>query len=83
MSETSSSHSPASPSAPHAAGTYRAFFVARNGRVIGMVPLQAASEEEACLLARGLAEGDDVVELWADLRTVARFERCNGCGLHS
>ncbi len=56
--------------------TYRAFFVARCGRVLGMVPLKAGTEEEAWTLARGLADenADEIVELWAGLRIVARFE---------
>jgi hypothetical protein len=59
------------PSTPE---TYRAFFLARNGRVLGMVPLEAGTEEEAQTLARELADEDEIVELWAGLRTVARFE---------
>ncbi|WP_186384009.1 hypothetical protein [Methylobacterium dankookense] len=43
-----------------------------------MVPVQAASLDEACFLARALVEGDEVVELWAGLRTVARFEHDGG-----
>jgi hypothetical protein len=54
---------------------YRAFFVASNGRVLGMVPLDASCEDEARTLARRLA-ADDIVELWVGLRAVARFERC-------
>ncbi|OAH30266.1 hypothetical protein LPC10_01065 [Methylorubrum sp. B1-46] len=66
--------SPPPTSMPGALETYRAFLVARNGRVTGMVPLQAASEDEARLLAHELVEEEDVVELWAGLRSVARFE---------
>lgn len=62
---------------PSTSETYRAFFVARNGRILGMIPLEAATEEEARMMARGLADEDEdeIVELWAGLRTVARFER--------
>ncbi|MEE7491557.1 hypothetical protein MOTC310_14225 [Methylobacterium oryzae] len=56
---------------------FRAFFVAPNGRVLGMEPLEASSEADARLLAEALV-ADAVVELWAGLRLVARFEtgRC-------
>lgn len=58
-----------------AADTYRAFLVARGGRVVDMVPLQAGSEDEARRLALELVGEEDVVELWAGLQAVARFER--------
>lgn len=83
MAATSLLHSPASSSSSAAVEMYRAFFVARNGRVTGMVPLQAASEDEARVLARELVEEEDVVELWAGLHAVARFERCGRSGLCS
>ncbi len=75
MAATSTAQSPPSFPAPGGVQTYRAFFVARNGRVTGMVPLRAASEDEARVLARALVEGEDVVELWSGLHAVARFER--------
>ena len=78
MADLLPSRPPASSSTPLAAEAYRAFFVARNGRVTGMVPVQATSLDEACFLARALVEGDEVVELWAGLRTVARFEHDGG-----
>lgn len=53
--------------------TYRAFFVAPNGRILGMVPLDAACEREALTLASELA-ADEIVELWVGLHPVARFE---------
>lgn len=40
-----------------------------------MVPIRAASEKEARLLAHELVEEEDVVELWIGLRAIARFER--------
>lgn len=48
---------PASSSTPFAAEAYGAFFVARNGRVTGMVPVQAVSLDEACFLARARRGG--------------------------
>lgn len=60
---------------PAVAATYRAFLLARNGRVAGMVPLQAGSEDEARRQALGLVGEEDVVELWSGLQAVARFER--------
>ncbi|SDA27798.1 hypothetical protein SAMN02799622_04120 [Methylobacterium sp. UNC378MF] len=52
---------------------YRAFFVAPNGRVLGMVPLEASCEAEARVMASELV-ADGIVELWAGLQVVARFE---------
>ena len=63
--------------------TYRAFFVALGGCLTGLVTLQAGSGNEAGLLARWLVEGEDVVELWPGLRTVARFEPRAADGLHA
>ena len=60
---------------PAAVETYRAFLVARSGRIVYMVPLQAGSEDEARRQAFDLVGEEDVVELWAGLHTVARFER--------
>lgn len=69
-----STNPPASAPNPIATSeTYRAFLVAKNGRILGMVPLVAACEAEARTLARALAT-DEIVELWADLRLMARFE---------
>lgn len=53
--------------------TYRAFLVAPNGRILGMVSLDATCEAEAWTLARELAV-DDIVELWVGLRPMSRFE---------
>lgn len=61
--------------APAAAEIYRAFLVARGGRIIDMVPLRAGSEEEARVQALELVGEEDVVELWVGLQAVARFER--------
>jgi len=71
-------HVPTSPPAPASRPvvtpeTYRAFFVAPNGRILGMVPLDAACEGEARTLACELA-ADEIVELWVGLQPVARFE---------
>ena len=78
MAETSTIHSSNSLNPSRTASqTYRAFFVARNGRILGMVPLEARSEKEARLAASGLA-GEDIVELWVGLRNVARFEHQAG-----
>ncbi|MER2266516.1 hypothetical protein [Methylobacterium oxalidis] len=65
---------------PSTSEIYRAFFVARNGRILGMIPLEAATDEEARMMACGLADEDEdeIVELWAGLRTVARFQRIGG-----
>ncbi|MEL6061433.1 MULTISPECIES: hypothetical protein [unclassified Methylobacterium] len=55
--------------------TYRAFLVARGGRIVDMVPLRADTEEEARRQALELVGEEDVVELWAGLHALARFER--------
>jgi hypothetical protein len=75
MTEISNRHSTAFTSAHPPTQAYRAFLVARNGRISGMVPLWASSDEEARLLAHELVEEEDVVELWAGLHAIARFER--------
>lgn len=75
MTATSNRHSTACTEACPASQAYRAFLVARNGRISGMVPIRAASEKEARLLAHELVEEEDVVELWIGLRAIARFER--------
>jgi hypothetical protein len=74
MSDLQQVHAP-NPSQPAGAATYRAFLLARNGRIAGMVPLQAGSEDEARRQALGLVGEEDVVELWSGLQAVARFER--------
>jgi hypothetical protein len=65
--------SPVHPPAP--ATTYRAFLVARGGRIVDMVPLHADSDDEARRQALELVGEEDMVELWAGLYAVARFER--------
>lgn len=60
---------------PEAVETYRAFLVARGGRIVDMVPLRVSSEDEARRQALELIGEEDVVELWAGLHAVARFER--------
>ncbi len=75
MTEISNRHSTAFTSSHPPTQAYRAFLVARNGRISGMVPLWASSDEEARLLAHELVEEEDVVELWAGLHAIARFER--------
>lgn len=74
MSDLQQIHA-AIPAQPARAAIYRAFLLARNGRIAGMVPLQAGSEDEARRQALGLVGEEDVVELWSGLRAVARFER--------
>ncbi|MGH1571727.1 hypothetical protein ACRAWG_14920 [Methylobacterium sp. P31] len=74
MSDLSQVHAPMS-AHPALTATYRAFLLARNGRIAEMVPLQAESEEEARLQALDLIGEEDVVELWSGLQAVARFER--------
>jgi hypothetical protein len=75
MCDITLNHAPGAIRPPAAAETYRAFLVAQGGRIVDMVPLQAASEDEARLRALELVGEEDVVELWAGLHAVARFER--------
>ena len=60
---------------PPATEIWRAFLVAQGGRIVDMVPLRADSEDEARLRALELVGEEDVVELWAGLRAMARFKR--------
>lgn len=75
MSDDTLSQAPSAISRSAAAETYRAFLVERGGRIVDMVPLHAGSEDEARLQALELVGEEDVVELWAGLHAVARFER--------
>lgn len=75
MCDVTPIHVPGAVHPPVAAETYRAFLVARGGRIVDMVPLPAGSEAEARLQALELIGEEDVVELWAGLHAVARFER--------
>ena len=49
--------------------------MAQCGRIVDMVPLQADTEDEARRQALELFGEEDVVELWAGLHVLARFER--------
>lgn len=75
MFDVTPTHAPNPVLPPAAAETYRAFLVARGGRIVDMVPLRAGSEDEARRQALALIGEEDVVELWAGLHAVERFER--------